>query len=62
MYSINIPQTDCFKHWHGAEAGVADGHQGDHVLRVKRLQGLEVFEGVRVECREPEKSWNFYMT
>ena len=32
------------------------------MLRVKRLQGLEVFEGVRVECNEPEKSWNFFMT
>ena len=55
-----IPQTESLEHWHGAEGGVADRDQCAHVLRVQRLQGSEVLEGVRVERRKPAKSWTFF--
>ena len=56
-FRVTIPQTESLEHWHGAEGGVADRDQCAHVLRVQRLQGREVLEGVRVERREPAKSW-----
>ena len=54
-----IPQAESLEHGHGAEGGVAHRDQGTHVLRVQRLQGREVLEGVRVEGNKPAKNWNF---